>query len=79
MSRGRFRQSHNAFMASKTKAEWASEALELREKVNHLEQRLKELEGDKPQAVECPQCGQPSLQEQYSGVRCSRCDYWFCY
>lgn len=26
----------------------------------------------------CPECGQP-LIEKWSGVKCSVCEYWFCY
>lgn len=25
----------------------------------------------------CPKCGK-ELIEKYSGVKCSKCDYWFC-
>lgn len=26
----------------------------------------------------CPECGEP-LIEKWSGVKCSKCEYWFCY
>jgi uncharacterized Zn finger protein (UPF0148 family) len=26
----------------------------------------------------CPDCGNPII-EKYSGVKCSKCDWWFCY
>jgi exosome complex RNA-binding protein Csl4 len=26
----------------------------------------------------CPECGEP-LIEEWSGVKCCNCDYWFCY
>ncbi len=28
----------------------------------------------------CPECGAPSVGGDHgSGVKCSKCDYWFCY
>ena len=26
----------------------------------------------------CPKCGSP-LKEKWSGVECTKCDYWFCF
>lgn len=26
----------------------------------------------------CPECGEPII-EKWSGVKCSECDWWFCY
>jgi len=26
----------------------------------------------------CPECGEPII-EKWSGVKCSKCDWWFCY
>ena len=26
----------------------------------------------------CPECGAPQI-EQWSGVKCSKCDWWFCW
>ena len=26
----------------------------------------------------CPECGEPII-EKWSGVKCSKCDWWFCF
>lgn len=26
----------------------------------------------------CPECGEPVI-EKWSGIKCSKCDWWFCY
>ena len=33
---------------------------------------------DEEYAESCPECGEP-LIEKWNGVKCSKCDYWFCY
>lgn len=27
----------------------------------------------------CPECGAPLRDDVYSGTKCSKCDYWFCF
>ena len=27
----------------------------------------------------CPECGAPLRDDVYSGIKCSKCDYWFCF
>lgn len=27
----------------------------------------------------CPECGAPLRDDVHSGIKCSKCDYWFCF
>ena len=46
------------------------------DKIKYVETKLKcELEKDD----KCPECKAPLIAQMAGGVKCSVCDYWFCY
>jgi DNA repair exonuclease SbcCD ATPase subunit len=48
----------------------------LKQKLAQME--AKNLSSNPVRESVCPECGEP-LIEKWSGVKCSKCDYWECY
>ncbi len=40
---------------------------------------VSESEDTESQSRKCPECGAPLASNCYSGEKCSKCNYWFCY